>query len=271
MITALAVLFHGKRNTVITGVFVCECRQHSIQIRFYFGAMDIMAVIRVNKTADYTVMSNSHFKEKGMSLKAKGLLSMMLSLPDDWDYSINGLATLSKDGKDSVMNALTELEQFGYLKRTKIVDEKGRFGGYTYDIYENPQTDNPCPGNPNTGNPPQLNTKQSITKKLSTEDIKYIVEYLNEKAGTQYKPTTAKTKTAIHARAAEGFTLDDFKTVIDKKCKEWIGTEYEKYLRPETLFGTKFEGYLNAKQTERNNANGQTTGNTERAKVGHYI
>ena len=64
---------------------------------------------------------------------------------------------------------------------------------------------------------------------------------------TKYKPTTAKTRTAINARLNEGFTLDNFKTVIDKKCAEWIGTEYEKYLRPETLFGTKFEGYLNAK------------------------
>lgn len=74
-----------------------------------------------------------------------------------------------------------------------------------------------------------------------------IISYLNEKAGTRYKPTTAKTKTAIKARLAEGFTLDDFKTVIDNKCRDWLGTEWEKFLRPETLFGTKFEGYLNAK------------------------
>ena len=76
-----------------------------------------------------------------------------------------------------------------------------------------------------------------------------IVDYLNERAGTKYRASTGKTKTLIHARLAEGFTLDDFKTVIDKKCAEWLGTEYEKYLRPETLFGTKFEGYLQAKAT----------------------
>lgn len=81
-----------------------------------------------------------------------------------------------------------------------------------------------------------------------SETYKTIIAYLNEKAGTKYKATTAKTKTAIHARLVEGFTVDDFKTVIDKKCAEWIGDEkMEKYLRPETLFGTKFEGYLNAK------------------------
>lgn len=73
-----------------------------------------------------------------------------------------------------------------------------------------------------------------------------IVSFLNEKAGTKYKPTTGKTKSCIHARLQEGFTLEDFQIVIEKKCAEWIGTEYEKYLRPETLFGTKFESYLNA-------------------------
>lgn len=74
-----------------------------------------------------------------------------------------------------------------------------------------------------------------------------IIAYLNKKVGTNYKHTTAKTKKAIHARMEEGFKLEDFKTVIDKKADEWIGTEYEQYLRPETLFGTKFESYLNAR------------------------
>lgn len=88
-----------------------------------------------------------------------------------------------------------------------------------------------------------------------------IVEYLNEKAGTRYRPTTQKTKTCIHARIAEGFTVDDFKSVIDKKCSDWIGTEYERYLRPETLFGTKFESYLNAHVTKRETVNtGANTG-----------
>lgn len=79
-----------------------------------------------------------------------------------------------------------------------------------------------------------------------------IVEYLNKKASTNYKATTKKTQSSIHARLTEGFTLEDFKAVIDKKCAEWIGTEWEKYLRPETLFGTKFESYLNAKTSEKN-------------------
>lgn len=134
-----------------------------------------MAVVRINKTRDYTVMSNHHFKEKEMSLKAKGLLSLMLSLPDEWDYSVMGLVSLSKDGKDSVMNALNELEEFGYLVRTKITDEKGRFCGYDYDIFEEPNTENPYAENPNAEEPnaeepPQLNTNQSTTNQSSTKE-----------------------------------------------------------------------------------------------------
>lgn len=91
-----------------------------------------------------------------------------------------------------------------------------------------------------------------IDKDKDKDTIPYIsiVEYLNQKAGTRYRATSSKTKTAIHARLEEGFTEEDFRTVIDKKCAEWIGTEWEKFLRPETLFGTKFESYLNAKVTK---------------------
>ena len=139
-----------------------------------------MSMFRINKTKNYTVMSNNHFKEKKMSLKAKGLLSLMLSLPDDWNYSVSGLVTLSKDGKDSVMSALAELEKFGYLKRTRITNEKGQFNGIEYDIFEEPQPQEPIAGerneeNENKGkanseNPPQLNTN-SINP-LSNKDIK---------------------------------------------------------------------------------------------------
>ncbi len=103
-----------------------------------------MGVIRVNKTKNYTVLSNYHFKEKDMSLKAKGLLSLMLSLPDDWNYSISGLVKLSKDGKDSVMSALSELEKFGYLHRSRVTNDKGQFSGVEYNIFEQPQEDFPA-------------------------------------------------------------------------------------------------------------------------------
>jgi hypothetical protein len=136
-----------------------------------------MSVFRINKTQNYTVMSNHHFKEKKMSLKAKGLLSLMLSLPDDWDYSISGLATLSKDGKDSIMSALAELEKFGYLTRTRLTNEKGQFAGVEYNIFEIPQPKNPISEKPNEENensdnanaekPAQLNT--NLTNHLFNE------------------------------------------------------------------------------------------------------
>lgn len=142
-----------------------------------------MSIIRVNKTANYTVMSNYHFKEKKMSLKSKGLLSLMLSLPDSWDYSVSGLVTLSKDGKDSVMSALAELETFGYLVRNRTTNSKGQFNGIEYNIFEEPQkenpiSENPISGNTNAENPPQLNTKELNTKESSTDNI-YIEEFEN--------------------------------------------------------------------------------------------
>jgi hypothetical protein len=146
-----------------------------------------MSIFRINKTTNFTVMSNYHFKEKKMSLKAKGLLSLMLSLPDDWDYSISGLATLSKDGKDSIMSALSELEKFGYLTRTRLTDEKGRFAGVEYNIFEQPQQENPVSEKPNSANenaeksnaekPAQLNTNSinhlnnKLFMELSTNDL----------------------------------------------------------------------------------------------------
>jgi hypothetical protein len=104
--------------------------------------------MRVHKTANFTVMSNHHFKEKKMSLKAKGLLSLMLSLPDDWNYSVSGLVTLSKDGKDSVMSALAELEEFGYLTRVRLTNGKGQFSGIEYNIFEEPQKEIPIADSP---------------------------------------------------------------------------------------------------------------------------
>ena len=128
-----------------------------------------------------------------MSLKAKGLLSLMLSLPDDWDYSISGLATLSKDGKDSIMSALAELEKFGYLTRTRLTNEKGQFAGVEYNIFEIPQPKNPISEkpneenenseNPNSENRAQLNTNltnhllNEIFTLLNTKDAELIAAY----------------------------------------------------------------------------------------------
>ena len=141
-----------------------------------------MGVIRVNKNKDYTTMSNYHFKDKELSLRAKGLLSQMLSLPDDWDYSIEGLAALNKEGVKAIRSTLQELEDRGYLIRTRVNDEKGHFA-YVYDIFEKPQKED-SPYYPqghavqghavqgHTLKDRQLNTKELNTKELNTKDIK---------------------------------------------------------------------------------------------------
>jgi hypothetical protein len=143
-----------------------------------------VSVVRVHKTKNYTVLSNYHFREKGLSLKAKGLLSLMLSLPDSWNYSVSGLVTLSKDGKDSVMSALAELEKFGYLERERIINDKGQFAGIEYHIYEAPKEDNPIAVNPIEGkekaeNPIAENRKQLNTNQLITKSIKNNTDELN--------------------------------------------------------------------------------------------
>ena len=133
-----------------------------------------MSLFRVHKTKDFTIMSNTHFKERGMSLKAKGLLSLMLSLPDDWNYNIKGLCALSKDGKDSVMSALSELEKFGYLTRTRETDSKGRFSGVRYDIFETPQHENPISEKQNSDYPNSVKSHSEEPPLLSTKSINHL-------------------------------------------------------------------------------------------------
>lgn len=139
-----------------------------------------MAVIRVNNTKGFTVMSNYHFQDKEISLKAKGLLGLMLSLPSNWDYSVNGLVAIVKENKASVQTALKELEEHKYLKRTRVQDETGRFN-YVYDIYEKPYDKLPCTENQCTDiqctevqcteNQPQINTNKQSTNKQNTKEL----------------------------------------------------------------------------------------------------
>ena len=144
-----------------------------------------MSVFRVEKTKGYTVMSNHHLRNHAMSLKAKGLLSQMLSLPEDWDYTLQGLAQINKESIDAIREAVRELERAGYIERSRERDERGCLRGTVYTIYEQPHTE-PTPEEPTQAlptldnptlekpmldfptleNPTQLNTK-STTSTLS--------------------------------------------------------------------------------------------------------
>ena len=151
-----------------------------------------MAVYRVERTRDYTVMSNYHLKDTTLSLKAKGLLSMFLSFPEDWNYSTRGLAKICKEGVEAVGNTIKELEKAGYIVRRQLRGANGRITDTEYIIYEKPQTPEPSPPDtftpdmvppdmenpdvagpdmdaPHMENPAQLNINQSKTQKSNTK------------------------------------------------------------------------------------------------------
>ena len=116
-----------------------------------------MAVFRIEKTRDYTVMSNHHLRDMSLSLKAKGLLSLMLSLPENWDYTMKGLARICKDGIDSISGGIRELEEHGYLIRERVRGANGQLGSIEYTILEQPKEPTPAQEKPIRENPIQAN------------------------------------------------------------------------------------------------------------------
>ena len=116
-----------------------------------------MAVFRIEKTRDYTVMSNYHLRDMSLSLKAKGLLSLMLSLPENWDYTMKGLARICKDGIDSISGGIRELEAHGYLIRARVRGANGQLGSIEYTILEQPKALSPTQEKPIQENPVQVN------------------------------------------------------------------------------------------------------------------
>lgn len=262
-----------------------------------------MSVLKKRITEDFTVVHNVFIRDKNISIAERGLLLLMLSLPDNWSFSIAGLQSLVSDGRDRVSNTLKALEKHGYLRRSKVSDDKGIIVDWEYcfsdepifleDDEENSDTETSCPvtgnpyvekpqvdyppvGNPLVGNTPvykilsdkelkkeelidqtqsasaaQLaaeKPKKASSKKKDYDDEVYedIISYLNEKAHTNYRDKAEGNRKYIRARLNEGYTVDDFRKVIDRKCAQWLNRpDMVIYLRPETLFGNKFDGYLN--------------------------
>ena len=177
-----------------------------------------MPVFRVEKNSNYTTMCNYHLRDQGLSLKGKGLLSMLLSLPDTWNYSVRGLSSITPDGVDGVLTALKELERLGYLERNQQRESNGRMGRAEYVIYEMPRkkpcsespcTEKPYAVNPDTDtpvteNPAQLSTNRTSTKTINKREKKEIQhrygsyenaltsafeEFTNRKLKTKEKPS----------------------------------------------------------------------------------
>jgi len=151
-----------------------------------------MSVFRIEKNDNYTVMSNYHLRDRKLSYKAKGLLSFMLSLPDNWDYSLNGLCSISKEGRDGIRSILKELQDNHYIEIEKVRDDKGHFE-YNYLIYEtpypvklernnNPDMENPYMDSPHTENHTQINTNIQNTNnkdKYDKQKFPLIKELIN--------------------------------------------------------------------------------------------
>ena len=179
-----------------------------------------MAVFRVERNAGYTVMSNHHLRNKNLTLKAKGLLSQMLSLPEDWDFTLAGLSYINREKIDAIREAIRELEKAGYIVRSRERDEKGRLRGADYVIYEQPQQptsdlptlENPTLDNPTLENPTQINKDilntnlpkkdKSITDLSNTDSIPILSPYpspFGEDAAelTERKGKEAATESAV--------------------------------------------------------------------------
>lgn len=183
-----------------------------------------MAVFRINKTKNYTVMSNYHLKDRGLSLKAKGLLSLMLSLPDEWDYSISGLCAICVESESAVNSALKELKKRGYLRVDKIMPDKTSTGRieYEYNIFEQPCEKQgiekqgleiqPLEIQPleiqGLENQGQLNTKESSTKKSNTKE-----------SSTKYKKESKKEARQSFDELIDAYTGNE---ELRKALREYI-------------------------------------------------
>lgn len=186
-----------------------------------------MGIFKINKTQDYVVMSNHHLRNKNLTLKAKGLLSQMLSLPDDWDYTLAGLAHINKESIDAVRTAVWELEKEGYIEKTRERDEKGKLGGTIYNIYEVPPKNNLDPKpqaekdtnnkikTNNLSNTNKDNKNKEVTKKNETENLQK----------SNMAPLNSITQTNIEQQKDEKESNDNRRERIRKKDIY----EYNKY------------------------------------------
>ncbi|MDH9161270.1 conserved phage C-terminal domain-containing protein [Staphylococcus succinus] len=232
-----------------------------------------MATFRaIKESGNFVTVHKNFIHDSNLTFKSKGILLYLLSRPDDWQIYESEILKHTNDGKDSLKSGIRELEDVGYVVRTRKRNDKGHLNGYEYLVYEHPiQNGNSYLGLSDNGKSnigktvngesvPTNNkgTKNDLTNINNTNNdsntmsgnptvypYELIINYLNQKTDKHYKDTTRKTKDLIKTRFKEGFNEQAFLTVIDNKVAEWKGTDMEKFLRPETLFGNKFEGYLN--------------------------
>lgn len=197
-----------------------------------------MAVFRIEKTRDYTVMSNHHLRNKQLSLKAKGLLSLMLSLPDEWDYTTKGLARICKESVDCVCGGVSELEEQGYLIRERIRKSNGQLGSVEYTILEQPRQqepkqEKPVQVNPILGSPileepeqekpDQLNTKR-VKKEITSTDSSNPIPSTSQKTEARIREDGMDAREAFRQIIMENIEYDRLwqDPKIDRECLQEI-------------------------------------------------
>ena len=205
-----------------------------------------MAVFRVEKNKGYTVMSNHHLRKKELTLKAKGLLSQMLSLPENWDYTLAGLSHINKESIDAIRTAVLELEKAGYIKRSQGRDKKGKMTAITYTIYEQPQSpvlenptsDKPTLEKPKTDNPTSENPMQ-LNKDIQKTDLSRKEEINKDGLNTD----------SIPILSPDHSPLSEQNTLLEQKGKE----EKDAYkIYEEIIKGNiEYEHLINAKRLDR--------------------
>lgn len=197
----------------------------------------------------FTMVTNSILNDATVSLSAKGLYAFMRSKPDGWNFTIRSMAKQLKEGQSAIGNYLKELRDLGWVSYEKHKDGTGTY----YIMASQPIENKPEPENSNQGlcnmqKPTRIsntdlytNTDSSnntMSGKPDNTDAIQVIDYLNSKAGRQFRPTATNIR-LVNARLKEGITLEQLYEVVDQKCKDWIGSKFEQYLRPATLFGAE--------------------------------
>lgn len=193
-----------------------------------------MAVFRVEKNQNYTVMSNHHLRNPDLSLKAKGLLSQMLSLPEEWDYTLKGLSKINREGIDAIREAIRELERAGYVTRTRVRNEKGQLGAADYVIHEFPMPPNPILENPTQGKPisenptldnPMQENPMQLNKELSSKELSN-TDLLNNHSIPILSPLSRQEAAQPQERKGNGYTNMDAVRAYEEVIKDNIEYAY---------------------------------------------
>jgi hypothetical protein len=222
-----------------------------------------MKIFRVTKDSNYTTINNTIFKDKSISCKTKGFFATIMSLPNDWDFSISGMSSILKEGKKSIYSSIKELQDFGYVKKNTVRDDKGLIVKIEYTFFETPMNKDFNPQSPErqadyqeVDNAPQLST--NIINNLNNKDIKGLQEdpidfdallvFFNKTTGRKLRTINTKAKKGFNKIISEGYTKKDIRDAIVNCFNSEYHQQNRQYLTPEFISRMeKFEKYFDSK------------------------